>query len=141
MVERPWKRRVTTATLAVFGLACLPVLWVIGSEVFQDWRHRQAFDADRWQRQGFSKYDPDWPPRLCMADHLIGGRILLGKTEAQVIALLGRPTDRMTTAGTSASLLSYYLGPERGLFRIDSETLCIEVGTDGKVSRQWIHRD
>jgi len=141
MVERPWKLRVTIAALAVFGLPCLPVLWVIGSEVFQDWWHRRAFDADQWRHQELSEYDPQWPPRLCMADDLIVRRILLGKTEAQVIALLGRPTDRLPTAGTSACLLSYYLGPERGPFRIDSETLCIEVGTDGKVGRQWIHRD
>jgi hypothetical protein len=141
MVERPWKLTVIIAALAVFGLPCLPVLRVIGSEVFKDWRHRRAFDADLWRRQELTKYDPQWPPRLCMADDLIGRRILPGKTEAEVIALLGRPTDRMSTAGTSECLLSYYLGPERGPFRIDSETLCIEVVTDGKVSRQWIHRD
>jgi hypothetical protein len=76
-----------------------------------------------------------------MADDLIGRCVLLGKTEAQVIALLGRATDRMPTAETSACLLSYYLGPERGAFGIDSETLCIEAGEDGKVSRQWIYRD
>jgi len=74
-------------------------------------------------------------------DDLIGRRILRGKTETQVIELLGRPTERMDLPGTSACQLSYYLGPERGPFGIDSETLCIEVSTDGKVSRQWIHRD
>lgn len=141
MVKKPWKLVVTIAALAVFGLLYFPVLWMTGSEVLQDWRHRRAFDADLWRRQELFKYDRQWPPRLCMADDLISRRIVLGKTEAQVLALLGRPTDRMTTAGTSACRLSYYLGPERGPFGIDSETLCIEVGMDGKAGRQWIHRD
>jgi hypothetical protein len=76
-----------------------------------------------------------------MADDLIGRRILNGMTEVQVIELLGRLADRMILAGTSTCQISYYLGPVRGPFGIDSETLCIECGTDGRVSRSWIDRD
>lgn len=141
MASRKWKITLALATVAVIGLPFLSALWLFGSEAIKDRWHRRAFDAALWRRQELTKYDPQWPPRLCMVDDLIGRRVLRAKTEAQVIELLGPPTDRMVLPGTSACQLSYYLGPERGPFGIDSETLCIEVGTDGKVSRPWIHRD
>jgi hypothetical protein len=141
MTARQWKIALTLATVAVISLSFLSVLWLFGSEAVKDRWHRRPFDADLWRRQKFTKYDPDWPPRLSMADDLIGRRILIGMTEVQVIGFLGTPTDRMILPGTSTCEISYYLGPERGPFGIDSETLCIHVGTDGRVSRSWIHRD
>ncbi len=137
------QRKITCAltAAAVLGLACLPVLWLVGSAAVKDRWHRRAFDADLWLHQELTKYDPHWPPRLCMADDLVRRRILPGKTEAEVIELLGPSTNRMALSGAATFELSYYLGPERGPFGIDSETLCIDVGKDGKVSRQWIHRD
>jgi hypothetical protein len=136
-------RRITLAfsALGVLSLPCLPIIWLIGSQAVRERWHQRAFDADLWRRQELTKYDPKWPPRLCMVDDLLHRRILPEKTEAQVIELLGRPTNRMVLSGTSTCELSYYLGPERGVLGIDSETLCIEIGKDGKVSRQWIHRD
>jgi hypothetical protein len=141
MTSRRWKITLALAMFAVGGLPFLPALWLFGSEALKDWWHRRAFDAVLWRGQEATRYDPLWPPRLCMVDDLIGRRILPGKTEAQVIELLGPPTDRMARTGSSTCRLSYYLGPERGVFGIDSETLCIEISTDGKVGRQWIHRD
>jgi hypothetical protein len=131
----------TLATVGVMSLSFLPVLWLFGSAAIEDRLHRRAFNADLWRRQEFTKHDRHWPPRLCMADDLIDRRILNGMTEVQVIELLGPPTDRMILRGTSTLQISYYLGPERGPLGIDSEALCIEVGTDGRVSRSWIHRD
>jgi hypothetical protein len=37
--------------------------------------------------------------------------------------------------------LVYLLGPERGLIRIDSETLVIRLGPDGRVSDYRVVRD
>jgi hypothetical protein len=141
MTARRWKITFTLATVGVISFPLLPVLWLFGSAAIKDRYHRRAFDADLWRRQEFTKHDTHRPPRLCMADDLIGRRILIGMTEVQVIGFLGTPTDRMILPGTSTCQISYYLGPERGPFGIDSETLCIEVGTDGRVSRLWIHRD
>jgi hypothetical protein len=141
MTAQPWKIRLTLATICVISVPFLSGLWFFGSAAIENRRHRRPFDADLWRRQELTKHDPHYPPRLCMADDLIGRRILIGMTEIQVIGFLGPPTDRMILPRTSACEISYYLGPERGPFGIDSETLCIEVGTDGRVSRSWIHRD
>ena len=69
-----------------------------------------------------------------MVDDLLASGRLNGMTESQVIAILGPPDSRSIG-------LSYYLGPERGFIRIDSETLIVEFGADGKVSRPHIYRD
>jgi hypothetical protein len=37
--------------------------------------------------------------------------------------------------------MHYYLGPERGLFRIDSEWLFIDFDDQGVVERYSIYRD
>jgi hypothetical protein len=141
MTARRWKITLAFATVAVVSLPFLAAFWLFGSAAIEDRWHRRGFDADLWRRQELTKFDPDWPPRLCMVDDLLARRILYGKTEAQVIELLGPPTDRMVLPGRSTCEISYFLGPERGPFGIDSEALCLEIGTDGRVSRQWIHRD
>ncbi len=41
----------------------------------------------------------------------------------------------------SACDMHYYLGPERGFMRIDSEWLFIKLDSDGRVARQWLYRD
>jgi hypothetical protein len=127
--------------LVVGGCVVLPMSYLVFSSLIDDWRHRRAFDVDLWRRQEVSQHDPHWPPRLCMVDDLLARGQLCGKTETQVVELLGLPTDKMVLPGTTGCQISYYLGPERGPFGIDSEALCIAFGTDGKVSRQWIHRD
>jgi hypothetical protein len=69
-----------------------------------------------------------------MVDDLLSKDVLIGRTREDVIQLLGRPD------GASTHILVYWLGPERGLIRIDSERLGIDLA-DGKVKSAAILRD
>ena len=82
-----------------------------------------------------------WPPRLCMVDDLLSSGRLDGLTRKQVVDLLGPPADQNFPAGAQSCDIHYYLGPERGFIRIDSEWLFITFGDDGKVNRYWLYRD
>lgn len=129
IITRRWK------TVAVAG--CLPlfcVIWLICGNVIENFVHQHPFNTDLWKNQRRSEYNDAWPPRLCMVDDLLASGRLNGMTESQVIELLGPPDSKRLG-------LSYYLGPERGFIRIDSETLIVEFGADGKVVRPRIYRD
>ncbi len=115
-------------------VVCLVVWFFFGASI-EEWTHRRRFDGELWTRDLAADYS-DWPPRLCMVDDLLARNRLNGMTSRQVVELLG-PPDR----NYPGFAVEYYLGPERGFLRIDSETLVIEFGSDGKVSRQKIHRD
>jgi outer membrane protein assembly factor BamE (lipoprotein component of BamABCDE complex) len=76
--------------------------------------------------------------RLRMADRLIARQMLLGKTRGQVVEMLGEPT---STAYFRDWDMVYWLGPERGFFRIDSEWLVLKLGANGRVVENRIVRD
>jgi hypothetical protein len=135
---------------ACCGLALICVTLFMFWEKIDNWRHQRRFDAEIWKADIFDKktkryvHDTDWPPRLCMIDDLMAGGRLIGMTKSQVIELLG-PPDSTThfgpLDGKSPFELEYYLGPERGFIRIDSEVLGIEFDRDGKVNSQRVTRD
>lgn len=102
--------------------------------------HRQAFNAEEWKDSKKSGHTM-WPPRLCMIDSLMDSRQLNGMASNQVIDLLGPPADKSFPYGASQCDVHYYLGPERGFMRIDSEWLFIKFGEDGKVKRTWLYKD
>ena len=138
------RRRLNIVAAIVCGAAagCLPILIIVvlflfGDEI-DDWRHRRAFDSHAWKHQTRAEEASMGPPRLCMADSLVGSGRLDGMTKGQVIDLLGPPSSEVTD---DTYFFDYYLGPERGFIRIDSETLVIEFRDDGKVRRYWIYRD
>ena len=94
----------------------------------------RPFDPAAWQdpvrvKQGV---------RLAMADRLIGRGALVGKTRAEAIALLGKPSDEGYFREWD---LVYWLGPERGFISIDSEWLVLRIGRDDKVIECRIVRD
>jgi hypothetical protein len=103
--------------------------------------HRQKFDPELWRKQDTIEHDAFWPPRLCMVDDLISSRALDDLTEHEVVQLLGPPHDKSFPFGSTRCDIHYYLGPERGFYRIDSEWLFITFGHDGKVNRYWLYRD
>src|SRR4051812_3085551 len=76
--------------------------------------------------------------RLDMADRLIARGTLFGKTRAEVVAMLGEPPK---TGYFSDWDLVYWLGPERGFIRIDSEWLVLKLGPDGRVTEYRLVRD
>jgi len=73
-----------------------------------------------------------------MVDDLLRTHDLRGWGRSQVVSLLGEPDQ--TNWDTDGQLV-YHLGPERGLFRIDSEWLVVTVGDDGKVTKYVLARD
>jgi len=100
------------AGLAAWGLHYLPVL---------------PFSSARW------KAAPDDRTRVHMVDALLWTHRLKGMRRAEVIALLGQDPQSGYFADWD---LVYYLGPERGLFAIDSEWLVLRFDKDGRVS-EW----
>ncbi|MFA7236765.1 MAG: hypothetical protein WC058_07875 [Phycisphaeraceae bacterium] len=109
--------------------------WLLLGGYVEDWVHRRKFDAELWRNQNATEHDVMWPPRLCMVDDLMGDRRLMGMPRRQVIELLGEPT------GACNDDIYYLLEPDRSYFRMDSETLFVRFGTDGKAVQQGLIRD
>ena len=115
--------------------------WMVLGASVENLVHRQKFDAELWRNQEKVEHDTMWPPRLCMVDNLIFSGKLDGLTSNQVVQLLGPPHDKSFPFGATNCDIHYYLGPERGFIRIDSEWLFITFGEDSKVNRYWLYRD
>ena len=94
----------------------------------------RAFDAEMWRQP----QAPGSTVRLSMVEWLIRSGRLDGLTRPQLFALLGPPTEFGYFQDWD---LVYLLGPERGLFGIDSEWLVIRLGPDGRVADYRIARD
>ena len=109
--------------------------FVLFGDIASDHWHRRRFDAAEWRRNDRS--NPSWPARLTMVDDLLKRHDLHGLTRDSVETLLG-PGERPSTTEWD---FEYYLGPERGLMRIDSETLVFKLGPDGRVRDYRIARD
>ncbi len=140
LVTRQWKtcEVVVIIAAAVGSLPLLFVIWFTCGDRIDNFLHQQSFDSKSWKKQESFEYYDNWPPRLCMVDDLLASGRLEGMTESQVIELLGPPGSR--DEGKHLGF-SYYLGPERGFVRIDSESLVIEFDKEGKVRDSRIHRD
>lgn len=87
----------------------------------------RPFDAERWR--GVRRVDDH--SRLHMVEWLVRSGQLDGLTRPRVTALLGPPDGGGYFREWD---FVYWLGPERGLFRIDSEWLVIRMGPDGRVA-------
>lgn len=101
-----------------------------------DYWHRRTFEPAGWRRN--ERRDVLWPTRLTMVDDLLTRHSLRGMSRDSVERLLG-PRD--STDYFRDWDLVYWLGPERGLIRIDSEWLVLKLGPDGRVSDYRIVRD
>ena len=119
----------------------MSVVWAFLGESPASLLHREAFEANTWRNQQYIEHDVMWPPRLRMVDDLMSTRRLDGLTKDQVLELLGKPEDKGFPAGAASCDIHYYLGPERGVLRIDSEWLFITLDDSGRVDRYWIYRD
>lgn len=94
----------------------------------------RPFDPVAWHDESQVREDV----RLAMADRLIADGALIGKTRAEVVALLGEPPP---TGYFFDWDLVYWLGQERGFIGIDSEWLVLRLGEDGLVVDNRIVRD
>ncbi|HEY5618652.1 MAG TPA: hypothetical protein VIK60_11970 [Vicinamibacterales bacterium] len=98
--------------------------------------HGRPFDSVAWRTN--DQTDVMWPARLAMVDDLLARHELRGMSRESVTALLGPRDDTPSFRDWDAA---YWLGPERGLFRIDSEWLVLRFGSDGRVQEYQIVRD
>jgi hypothetical protein len=114
--------------------------YVAGSLFFgpaiDEYRHRREFDPIAWRRNEAA--DVMWPARLAMVDDLLARYPLRGLSRDSVERLLGPRND---TPYWPEWDLVYWLGPERGFLRIDSEWLVVDFGPDGRVSDYRLLRD
>jgi hypothetical protein len=111
--------------------------YLFGYPVYDDLRHRTAFDEAGWKANETGE-DIMWPPRLRMVDDLLATRDLRGWDRSRVVKLLGKPD--MTNWNREGQMV-YLLGPERGLFSVDSEWLVITLDDKGKVAGCMLARD
>ena len=96
----------------------------------------RRFDAVAW-RDSTRVYSAA-AVRGCMVDDLLDRHPMVGRSRAEVVALLGepRPTDYFREYG-----LVYWLGPERGLMSIDSEWLVMRLDSLGRVTQARLVTD
>jgi hypothetical protein len=134
-----WHKIITRSLLLLSALILSVCLYFLFGDTISDFWHREKFDAKLWRAS--ADINGEWPPRLCMVDNLMKKKILDGLTKEKVIELLGEPASKGFPFGAIDCDIHYYLGPERGFMRIDSEWLFITLDKDGKVNRYWIYRD
>lgn len=86
------------------------------------------FDPQRWADQAAVYASPF--PRGQMVSDLRRTQLKTGATRAEVISLLGAPTE--TDKFTDHDLV-YWLGPEEGAISVDSQWLLIDLDAAGRV--------
>ena len=118
-----------------FGLLGL----VIAQDGWEEWqrcRGHRDFDPAVWNDPALSLGPPYL--RSCMVDHLLAQGLLLQKTEAEIVALLGEPEPQQ---GFTEYDLVYVLGPERGFISIDYEWLLLNLDGQGRVAEALLMTD
>lgn len=88
-----------------------------------------SFDAAAWQRS-WSELEEAPTVRQRMVEDVIGG-VLPGKSRQDIERLLGQSRQTPYFKETGRDLI-YKLGPERGVFSIDSEWLLIWLDDRGR---------
>ena len=128
---RRWRGAAYRATAFGSGIVA-PYLLALGCLVLlptlDDHWHRRGFDSAAWKANQAA--DPLWPDRLCMVDDLLANVTFVGLSQERVVELLG-PGDRGPLSNGWDAV--YWLGPQRGAFRMDEEVLAMRFGLEGRV--------
>jgi hypothetical protein len=112
--------------------------WMLFGDSIGNIIHSQKFNAELWRNHKTVEHNYKWPLRLTMVDNLIASGKLKSLSKKQVRDMLGSPKDHGYFKEYD---LVYWLGPERGFLRIDSEWLAISFDKDGKVNEYLLVRD
>jgi hypothetical protein len=139
-VQRAGKRlgRIIILLIGVLVTACVALTgFVLLQPSAAAYLHATEFDSAAWKARSIDE-GVMWPTRLRMVDDLLEGNLRNGLARAQVEELLG-PPDK--TSYFRSWDLVYQLGPERGLFRIDSEWLVFRLDPGRTVVEYRIVRD
>ena len=136
--RKKWSRGVKIALVVAALLVAIPTVFAFRLFVYpaveESWMS-EKFDSRRWKEEKGSVH---WPTRLRMIDDLLGKHLLEGKKKEDIVALLG-PSDK--TPYFQEYDMVYWLGPERGLIRIDSEWLVLKLQGDFTCVTAKITRD
>lgn len=124
-----------------FGCGILaPYVLALGSmfllPTLEEHWHRRGFDSALWKANQAA--DPLWPDRLCMVDDMLQRVNLVGLPQERVVELLGPGDKGRIWNGWD---MVYALGPERGAFRMDDETLGVRFSPEGTVVEYRILTD
>jgi hypothetical protein len=135
-----WRRGVAYKPVVLALGLLLPyvvaIAWLFLRPPLEDRWHRRTFDSRLWKAN--QAVDHSWPDRLCMVDDLMATVPLLGLSKSRLIELLG-PGDHTRAWARWGAV--YFLGPERGMFRIDSEMLVVRFDQDDRVVEYRIVTD
>ncbi|MBD2424976.1 hypothetical protein [Phormidium sp. FACHB-1136] len=127
---------ISLGMVAPFGLLAV----VIAQDGWEEWRrcrgHRQ-FDPTVWKNPTLALEPPYL--RSCMVDNLLAQELLLQKTTAEVIALLGTP--ETLEHGFTEYDLVFVVGPERSFISIDYEWLLLNLDQRGRVEEARLMTD
>lgn len=133
-------RTVLVAALAAGGIAlALPYLLIGGAVSYEasgEYLARTSFDREAW-RDSARVYSAN-PVRSRMVHDLLRRHDLKGMTRAEVVSLLGDPDSTLYLREWD---MVYWLGPERGIFGIDSEWLGLRLGRHGRVIMHQVVTD
>jgi hypothetical protein len=99
--------------------------------------HATRFNSAAWKARSVDD-GPMWPTRLRMVDDLLNRNLRSAVPRADIENLLGPPDE---TSYFRDWDLVYWLGPERGFIRIDSEWLVFKLDAGGRVADYRIVRD
>lgn len=114
------------------GFPFIVVGGLLAQTNLKQWQHCRGytqFNPALWNDPTLSA-EPTYV-RLCMVDDLLAKFLLMGRSQAGVVELLGSPTPQNGFAGYD---LVYILGPERRFISIDYEWLGIKLDAAGYVS-------
>lgn len=122
-------RRAAKSLIRVVALLAGAVVVVVVALI---WLRGEPFDRERWRAAAAD----DDVRRIKMAEDLLRRHELVGQNRGQIIWLLGPPTD--TDKFESHCDDIYHLGPQRGLFPIDSEWLCLNYEADRVIQAEIV---
>lgn len=120
-LHRP-RRVALTAAILITPLLCVAIPYLVLA-LYLYYPHRD-FNKTEWAT--------NQPKRYELVEDLVASHKLVGLTEPQVIALLGKPDVRF------GDDWEYYLGMTPKLIPIDGDALSLQF-SKGKVVRYWIH--
>ncbi|MFQ4137822.1 hypothetical protein PGN35_016010 [Nodosilinea sp. PGN35] len=125
--------------LLVTSFPFLVVGGLLAKTNWDEWQHCRGytqFNFSQWNDPTLSAA-PTYV-RLCMVDDLVDKYILMGRSQADVIELLGSPEPETSFSDYD---MVYVLGPERSFISIDYEWLVIKLDAAGHVNEAKIVTD
>jgi hypothetical protein len=131
LLRKRWVPLLAFAGSQILGFAIVLAL-LFGAPVVKDYASRTTFESASWKAENRRGAEGI---RVRMVDDLLRRHRLIGMQRTQLEALLGVPPP---TPYFREYDYVYWLGPERGLFSIDSEWLVVKLQNDVVVAAQVV---